>query len=299
MHFSPKTIGLSFFIVLGLLVGFVTHLPDNRLHIIVCDVGQGDGMYIRTPDGNDVVIDGGPNSKIVECLGRHMPFWDHTIEMVAMTHPQADHMTGLSMIIDRYSVLYFVTSPVGNTTDGFKQLKQLITDKHIPVKNPYTGTNITFGEAIFKTLWPDKNWLFSTADSQLLTANSSVLGAFTTTQDLNDFSLYFHLQYGDFDALFTGDGDIKMQTELMKRITLPDIEVLKVPHHGSKTGMSGEFLDALKPELALISVGAKNRYGHPTQQALDLLSARGIKTLRTDQRGDIEVVSDGTSWWVK
>lgn len=303
MKLSLKYIVVSFFLGFGLLIGVLTQFPDGRLRIYYCNVGQGDSIYIRTPHNSDILIDGGPGNKVLECLSRHMPFYDRTIDVVVMTHPQADHLNGLLSVIDRYKVNYFVASPVGHTTEGFQKLKSLITQKQIPIKNPYAGDVIRVGGIPFKVLWPDREWLVAASSKQQVvsmdTSNSNVLGAFTTSEDLNDFSIYLYLQMGEFDALFTGDGDIKMQDDLMQRVSLPDIEVLKVPHHGSRTGMSEEFLDALKPELAVISVGSTNRYGHPTQETLELLSSRGIKTLRTDEMGDIEVVSDGKTWWIK
>lgn len=125
-------------------------------------------------------------------------------------------------------------------------------------------------------------------------SEGAVLGLSTDTE-LNSFSYYLHLQYGEFDALFTGDGDSKIQPEIMKTAELPNVEVLKFPHHGSKYGLLPEFLELIKPELAVVSVG-KNSYGHPTKEALQLLESRSIKIKRTDIGGDVEVVSDGRNW---
>ena len=317
-----KYLSLAVFLGFGLLAGFVTKLPDNKLHIVFCDVGQGDAIYIKTPENNDVLIDGGPGDAVLGCLGRHMPFYDRAIDVVVMTHPQADHMQGLLKVIDRYTVNHFVTSPVGNTTKGFAQLKNLIEAHHVPVKNPYTGMVMTVGGVDFTTLWPEKEWLVahqssqpradrpldeaisqqfsdSIPDTKYQIQNTNILGAFTTTEDLNAFSVYLHLQYGEFDALFTGDGDMRIQDDIARSVELPDVEVLKVPHHGSKTGMSEEFLDQVKPELAVISVGKKNSYGHPGANILEMLKQRGISIKRTDEVGDVEVVSDGKEWWVK
>ena len=122
----------------------------------------------------------------------------------------------------------------------------------------------------------------------------AILGI-STDENLNDFSYYMHLKYGEFDALFTGDGDSRIQPVIMATNNLPDVEILKFPHHGSKTGILAEFLDKIKPEAAVISSG-KNPWGHPTKEALDLLQSRNISILRTDQKGNIEVVSDGEGW---
>ena len=126
---------------------------------------------------------------------------------------------------------------------------------------------------------------------------SKILGA--SVGDLNDYSLVFLLRYGSFDAVFTGDADRRVEDNYTG-LALPDnsIEVLKVPHHGSRTGMTQEFIHWLRPKLAVISVG-KNSYGHPTREALDLLQSIGSIVKRTDIDGDIEIVSDGRGWNIK
>src|SRR3989344_242369 len=99
-----KYLSLAVFLGFGLIAGFINQIPDNKLHIVFCDVGQGDVIYIKTPGVSDVLIDGGPGDDVLGCLGRHMPFYDRAIDVVVMTHPQADHMQGLLKVIDRYSI---------------------------------------------------------------------------------------------------------------------------------------------------------------------------------------------------
>lgn len=299
------------FIGFVLLFSFLFTLPDGKLHIYFCDVGQGDGAYIKYPDGEDMLIDGGPNNKVLGCLGRYMPFYDRTIDVVVLTHPQKDHMQGLISVIDRYNVKYFVIGVEGNNTEGYKRLLLGIKNKNIMVKNLYKGDTIGFGEAKMKVMWPTREWVAKNVpmeqcsndtmtqcnnDTIAKSNNGAVLGLATDTE-LNDFSFYMHLSYGDFDALFTGDGDVRIQPLIESENVLPDVEVLKFPHHGSRTGMMVEFLDKIKPELSIISVG-KNSYGHPTKEAIEILRNRDIKILRTDQEGDIEVVTDGKGWEV-
>ncbi len=271
-----------------LLFNFVGSLPDGKLHIFFCDVGQGDAAYIKFPDGRDMVVDGGPNDQVLGCLGKYMPFWDRHIDMVLMTHPQKDHMQGLISVFERYSVDYFVRSDVGNTTEGYQKLLAVVTQKRILVKYMTRGEHIALSDSSLKFVWP--------SGDQIAKGESSVLGA--TTGDLNDYSLVFTLRYGAFDALFTGDADIRVEGNYTgDPLSDERVEVLKVPHHGSKTGMNKAFVDWVRPELAVISVG-KNNYGHPSKEALDLLQTIGARVLRTDQEGDIEVVSDGKDWTV-
>ena len=256
---------------LVLLFSYFTSLPDEKLRIVFCDVGQGDGAYIRFPDGRDMVVDGGPNDKILGCLGRHMPFWDRHLDIVVMTHPQKDHMQGLISVFERYDVDYFVRSNVENTTEGYKKLQDVVQSKNIPQKFVTTGELIDVDQTKLSVAWPSPD----------------VLGA---TTDINEFSVVFFLRYGQFDALFTGDATMTQALE--------PVEVLKVPHHGSKTGMNETFIDSVRPSLAVISVGKNNTYGHPTQEILEMLEARAIRVMRTDEKGDIEVVSDGKNWTV-
>lgn len=304
-------IATAVFIVLGLFFGITTQLPDKNLHIVFCDVGQGDAVYIRTPDNKDILVDGGKSGQnVVRCLSDHMPFWDRTIDVVAVTHPQFDHYGGIQNVLERYSVSYFVIPPVDNpTAKSFAALKNAIKQRGIAVVNTYTGDRLRMGAVQIDTLWPDRTWLAgkiqesriknteSGIRDEIVEVSTNVLGAYETKQDLNDFSIYFHIQMGEFDALLTGDGDVRIQDDVMARVTVPDVEVFKVPHHGSKTGMTQEFVDAVRPELSVISVG-KNSYGHPAKSILTMLSDAHSRVLRTDEVGDIEVVSNGTNWWV-
>lgn len=289
-----------------LIVSFVWTLPDGKLHIFFCNVGQGDGAYIRFPDGRDMVVDGGPNDSILHCLGKHMPFWDRHITFVAMTHPQKDHMQGLVSVFERFTVDYFVRSDIDATTEGYKKFVDVIGRKKISEKFTVAGDHITVGATTLSFLWPSEEQIAKRGNStrrplagqgDALKNQENVLGS--SVGELNDYSLVFFLRYGSFDAVFTGDADSHVEPHYTGSL-LPDdqLELLKVPHHGSKTGMTQAFIDWLHPKLAVISVG-KNNYGHPTDEALQLLRSVGANVFRTDQDGTIEVTSDGTHWRVK
>lgn len=305
--------GLGVVIVLFFaFVSTASSQTDNTLRMYFCDVGQGDGIYIRFPDGEDMVIDGGPNKQILECLGKYMPFYDREIDVVVATHPQKDHIQGLIEVLDRYTVTYVVMGAEGNNSLGYTQLVDVIRRKNITVKNLYRGDSLSMGEARIDVLWPTRDYVSehvtmnqcsdemvqecdALAKEQL--SKGAVLGL-STDEDLNNFSFYMHVRYGDFDALFTGDGDTQIQPSMISIGNLPDVDLLKFPHHGSRTGISAEFLDLVKPEMAIISVG-KNGYGHPTDEALGLLQERSIRTFRTDLMGDVLVETDGKSWVVE
>jgi beta-lactamase superfamily II metal-dependent hydrolase len=247
-----------------------------------------------------MLIDGGPNDKALTCLGKHMPFYDRTIDMVVLSHPQKDHLQGMLSVIERYSVKYIVIGVEGNETEGYKRLLDDIAKKKIPVKHLYRGDSFSLGEVKFSVLWPERQWVAERLSHPLsdisYLSDPRVLGLSTTT-NLNDFSFFLHLQYGSFDALFTGDGEDRIQSEVLSLGHSPEVEIVKVPHHGSKKAFLPLFLDEIRPEYAVVSVG-KNPYGHPTKETIELLRNRAIKILRTDERGDIEVVADGRSFRV-
>mgnify|MGYP001559183998 CR=1 FL=1 len=285
-----------------LLITAFFSLPDGKLHLVFCDVGQGDAIYMRTPDGSDILFDGGPNDKVLTCLGKHMPFYDRNLELVLMTHPQKDHFQGLISVVERYSVDYFVIGVEGNETAGYKELVKNLKEKNVNLKNLYRGDQFFLDKVNFTVLWPDRSWVAEhTSSLDMTVAKMSGQGAvlgLATTANLNDFSYYVLAEYGSFKALFTGDGDSQIQPEIMKTNYLQKIDVLKFPHHGSKTGVLPEFLEAIGSKLVVISVG-KNSYGHPTKEALEMLAGLGIKMLRTDLDGEVEIVSDGRTWEIR
>lgn len=256
---------------------------DKKLHVVICSVGQGDAIFVRTPQGSDILIDGGPDDSVLSCLSKHMPFWDRTIEIMILTHPHADHLTGLIDVTKRYRVLVFGTGKTGNST-GFQELMKLLKQNKTQEKLLRQGDKFILNEVVLETLWPTQEWIEQNAGTG-------------ENANENGFSAIELLNYKNFKALFTGDAQVKD----MEKIDLlaGAIDLLKVPHHGSRFGLTAEILNVLGPNLAVISVGRNNKYGHPTPFILDLLKNLNIKTLRTDQMGDIEIISDGLNWRVK
>lgn len=286
---------------LVLIFSFLFSLPDGKLHIFFCDVGQGDAAYIRAPNNQDILIDGGPNDSVLSCLGRHMPFYDRTIDVVMLTHPQKDHLQGLLSVIQRYKVKNFIIGIEGNETEGYRSLVDLLQVRQINIKNLFWGDKFSFGKTQFSILWPTRDWAYQNINKNKLAqgadlTDSAVLGM-STDKNINDFSYYLEISYGLFTSLFTGDGDLRIQREIMKEVTLPGVNILKYPHHGSKYGASEDFLKLVNPDLTVISVG-KNPWGHPNTETLDLLGKLSVPFKRTDQSGDVEIVSDGKGWVV-
>ena len=245
-----KILGWSVALLFLLLTWVMGQAPDGKLHLIFCDVGQGDAALV-IKGSFQMLIDTGPkNGGVVACLSAQMPFWDRQIEIFVNSHPQADHIGALVEVEKRYQI-------------GKKWLAGV------------AGDRIRYGDLDFDILWP--------------AASGRVLGAST---DLNQLSVVVELNYGKFRALFSGDLGTAEEKVLVDSGRLMAVDVLKVAHHGSKYSSAAEFLSAVRPKLALISVG-KNNYGHPTSEALERLKAVGARIWRTDRQGELEIVTDG------
>jgi len=270
---------------------------DGRLHLIFCDVGQGDAIYLKTPNGQEVLIDGGPDEKVLDCLSSNRPFYDRKIEVLILTHPDEDHLTGLISVLERYEVDYLITENTYNDSATFAQFRKVAIQEGMRIYNPKAGDKIRLGETEINFYWPknvvgeEKLWL-EEASSDL-----RVLAASSTASNLNDSSLVFGIKYKDFATLQTGDAESHILKQAITASLSP--VVLKVPHHGSKETLIKEILNILNPKLAVISVGKGNRFGHPAKETLELLQERGIKILRTDEEGTIEFVSDGRTWFLE
>jgi len=222
-----------------------------------------------------------------------------------LTHPEADHLTGLIPVMDKYKVQMFLAGPEGNTTAAYASLTEKLQSfcRVSPCEpprgrlaNPYAGEKIELGEITMETLWPEREWVISKLSNYPIanyksSQEGAVLGATTNHAKLNDFSLVFLLKYKNLAVLLMGDADAKIQDEIMTASPLEEVDILKFPHHGSKTGIREDFLQKISPKEAVISVG-KNSYGHPSKEALDLLEKYGVTVKRTDLEGDIKMVLD-------
>jgi len=263
-------------VLLTLLLIFIS-VPDNNLHIIACNVGEGDTILIIYKS-TEILVDGGPDNKVLNCLSKFIPFWDKDIELVISTHPDADHSTGLIDVLKSYRVKSFAITAVDSGTKTYELLKKVLGGEGINIIKPYTGMKL--GNSLI----------------QLDVVHPPI--GFETTKGTNDYSTTFILHYKNFSGLFPGDLDDN-DINLVSTSMIPKVNYLKVPHHGSKNGLSQALLDASDPQIAVISVGKNNSYGHPNKEILNMLEAKGVKIERTDEVGDIEVVSNGNNWWLK
>jgi competence protein ComEC len=282
----------------------VINYPKETMSVIACDVGQGDSFLV-TYKNFQILIDGGPNEKVLGCLSEYMPFWDNSVEVVILSHPQKDHFAGLIKVFENYDVKYFLTTALDSGSQEWSVLKNLVGGSTTKVLNPETGNKYRFGLIYLDILHPSGVYVSmnsTPADGTKDPTNGNVLGAITSKRDPNDFSVVLILSFKEFNALFTGDIGPELSGLVINEITrkvIKDIEYIKVPHHGSKNGLTKELLDAVDPEVAVISAGKDNSYGHPHQEILEMLANHGVRVFRTDLEGDVVVESDGKSIWVK
>ncbi len=246
---------------------------NDKLKVAFLDVGQGDAIFIEAPGGNQMLIDGGPNKAVLSALSKVMPFYDRSIDLVLMTHPDADHANGLVDVLGRYKVGAFVDSGVTPEKPVHKEIENLVAEKGIADLNLIKGYRINLGEGAYVDI-----------------VSPPVAG---DSVDSNNGSVVGHLVYGNNSFLLTGDMEQKMEKYLVATGADIKSDVLKVGHHGSRTSTAPEFLGSVAPKYAVISVGKNNKYGHPHRETISTLNQFGVSTLQTDQLGTIIFESDG------
>src|SRR3989344_144084 len=262
----------NFKILLGILVAadifiwgqilFKNNNGDLKLYFL--DVGQGDSQLILA-DGIKIMIDGGPvNGRALENLAKLLLSSDRYIDLLVFTHPQLDHYGGFIDVFKNYNVGAFIASGRKGESDAYLSLVEIIKDKKIPYIALIEGRVIRYKDLSLEVLSPSLKNLSSS--------------------ELNDTSLVILLKDGDLKVLYTGDIGANVEKELADQYDL-SAQVLKVGHHGSRFSSSKEFLQELKPKIAIIEVGEKNTYGHPTSAVLGRLADVGAQVFRTDVNG--------------
>ena len=264
---------------LGLLLIFSLQ-NSGKFRLIACDVGQGDGMLLVSPSGKQIVVDGGPGTKIVDCLSQNMPFWDRTVELVVATHAQKDHMEGLLEVMARYKVKMIAETKVNNGSELYREWEKAVKEEEAKVYIAKKGDRLKIDRLTLDILWPDAQKLNS--------------WQMTSPSDLNESAIVLRTNYGQFCVYLTAD----IPKETLQGLVDKKCQILKISHHGSKTGTNTEIINEVSPRLAIIQVG-KNSYGHPTKEVIDLLTSKAVKILRNDTNGIIEITSDGKSFKAK
>jgi len=239
------------------------------------DVGQGDSFLIVTPQGKHIVIDGGPSLATLEHLGKYMPFFDRSIELLIVTHPDADHITSIPHLLNRYTIEHILLSGVVHTSGRYEELLDAIASKQIPVILPDPANDIVIDDITLDIIWPPPN----------------LVGVHPTSQ--NNFSVVTRMIYGNDSILFTGDIESDAEVSILASGVDIQSHIMTAPHHGSHTSSSTGFLLEVNPDVILVSAGKNNRYGHPHQDILARYLTLGIPIKTTPLLGTISMEFDG------
>lgn len=277
---SPKWLIPPLIIIAVPIWIFVGGLPDSRLHVSFLDVGQGDAILIQK-SGRAILVDGGSSPQAITSeLGKKLPFWQRSLDLVVLTHPDNDHLTGLVEVLRRYQVKQVLEGVPHQKPLTYQEWTRLIEDRGIKRTIAQMGQRIDLSDgAWIEVLNPESE-------------SSQYAGS-----DPDNYSVVLRLVAGEVSFLLTGDIREEAEANLIDLGLELRSTVLKVGHHGSETSTSPDFLSEVDPQLAVVSVGAGNRFEHPRQEVLDRLN--GIQVYRTDNQGTIELITDGKRLWVK
>jgi len=251
---------------------------DNLLTVAFLDVGQGDAIFIETPDGVQVLIDGGPDSSALRELARQMSHLDRTIDIVLATHSDKDHIGGLIDVLSRYEVASVITTTNQNDTSVARTFTEAVQLEGADLYTAQAGQQYQLGASttlfILSPLGDPTNW------------------------ESNSASIVALLEYGDTSFMLTGDAGLNTEEYLVSSYgEFLKSDVLKLGHHGSKTSSGEAFLDTVQPEIGIVSAGIDNSYGHPHPSVVSSLEERDIKILETSKLGTIIFKSDGGRVW--
>lgn len=281
----PKKWVISPLLVATILVWVaVLNMPDDKLHVSILDVGQGDAILVQTPSHQHILIDGGPSPQAISLeLGKRLPFWDRTIDLVVLTQPQADHLTGLVEVLRKYKVSHIIEPQITYSSSTYQHWRNLVEDKEIEHKIARAGQEIELGDGIrLEVLHPPSPLLQGTSD------------------DIDNNGVVLCLSWNKVSFLLTADIGQEAEWYLIAQRANLKSTVLKVAHHGSQTSTSTGFLAVADPEVAVISVGAENRFGLPHAKVVDKLARQlGGRVYLTSTHGTIEFVTDGERLWLK
>ena len=297
---------LGVFLLGSVVLDLLSLFPDQYFNLIACDVGQGDAILV-TYGSRQMLIDTGPDEKVLHCLKKHLPAWDKTLELVVATHADNDHVGGLPAVLEAYQVKQLMIQKSSKDTADFQALRALVSrkeqrDLHVitPTQSqllsltPQLVAQVVFTREVVMAGSPQVEGKTEIELSAVMKAEAAKNSAEISE---NNGSIVLLLHMGTIQALLTGDIDTTIEAALINRHLISDIDILKVAHHGSKTSTSPSFLALLRPEISLLSVGKPNPYGHPSTQVLARLRASGSQVWRTDEKGTIEIVSNGITYW--
>lgn len=266
------SLALSNLLLYGELGAMRWAASDAALYFL--NVGEGDSSFARLR-GATILVDGGPGKKAIYELEKLLHPMEKRIDVVALSHPNRDHYEGLIEVMKRFRVGVFVTGARENGDESFRELMETARERNVRVVRLGAGDRIRYKESRLDILSPTRELLRDRKE--------------------NNASLVVLADIEGVRALFTGDIEKKAETDLVARYGAElKSDVLKVAHHGSRYSSTARFLERAKPDIAVIEVG-KNRYGHPTKDALYRLASVGARVFRTDLDGTIRVAKESGS----
>jgi competence protein ComEC len=280
-----KQLAVILGLVLVLLWSAVMGAPEQRLQVTLLDIGEGDAIYISTPSGVQVLVDGGPcPEKICLELGEQLPFWDKSLDMLVLTHRDGDHITGLVEVLRRYDVGRVLETGLAVDSPGYEEWLALIEEKGVERVLAVAGQRIDLGDGI-------KMDVVHPQDEPLDLETSPV----------NESSVVLRVSWGEVSFLLTGDVGRETEHDLLYEGYDLESTVLKVGHHGSDSSSSSQFLAAVSPEVAAISAGLDNSFGHPSEDVIARLErvVDPDHIYVTSEAGRVTFTTDGQRLWVE
>lgn len=281
---AKKSIAASTIIALLILLALVSwglqdeltvEAPDGQLEVHFIDVGQGDAILIRTPRQN-ILIDGGERGSAA--VGYLKSRGVDYLDLVIGTHPHSDHIGGLIDVLHEIEVKEVLDPGVVHTTKTFEDYLMLIDEKEIEFTEGRAGLRYDLGGGAAMHILHPTN---------------------PSSSRLNDASITARVDFGAISFLFTGDIERAAEKQILESGFNPGAVILKVSHHGSRDSTSGDFLQAVSPQAAVIMCGSGNKYGHPHRETLERLASAGVKLYRTDEQGTVVISTDGESYSVQ
>lgn len=249
----------------------ISDFTFGEFKVSFLDIGQGDSIYIRTPDDYNILIDGGPSMSVLEEISETIPIYSKDIDVLFLTHPHSDHVNGLVEVLNRYRVKKVMIVGTPSRNPYYKEFLKIIRDQNIPLYFPVSKEDIKVGRFLFlDIIWPDKKL------------------AGVEFENLNNASLSMRVLFKNHSVVLTGDAEEEQEKEMAASGNNLKGDFLKAGHHGSRTASTEAFLDEVDPETVIIQCGKENSFGHPHKETLLKLLNRGIETRRNDIEGRVE-----------
>ncbi|EKN70933.1 hypothetical protein BABA_03689 [Neobacillus bataviensis LMG 21833] len=245
----------------------------GTMQVYYLDVGQGDSIYIKTSNGDDILIDGGNNDRGDDVVAYLKKYHVDDLEVMIATHPDADHIGGLDTVLQNFDVKSVYMPKVTHTTKTFEDFVIAVKNEGLKLKEAKAGVSLA-----------------------LAGVDAEFVGPVTSYgEDLNSSSAVLKVTNGENRFLFTGDATVKAEQDMIASGANLQADVLKLGHHGANTSTSEAFLTKVQPKYAIVSAGKDNQYGHPTVETLQKMQAQHIQVFRTDEQGTIIATSDGST----